>query len=235
MAWVTPTSRSTGFLVTAAVWNQDVVDNTKYLKGQDTRVVFEEEIEVNGPGHGVSPPRILMKQGGSLVGLVEIASTDVFQFTKGSTSGVGLATLRALGAQGNVADLLAATSLKKNIVAASAFSTSSTTLVDVTGASITLSLPCAGMVIALVTFGIYDNDSTGILTELRTSIDGDENIAWVGNPENGVANTEYHGSSNASSPVSSGSRVVKLRMKVLNATSTATITPRLTALFIPSD
>lgn len=31
MAYVAPTTRSTGFLVTAAVWNQDVVDNVAFL------------------------------------------------------------------------------------------------------------------------------------------------------------------------------------------------------------
>jgi hypothetical protein len=32
MAWVTPSSRTTGTLITAAIWNQDVVDNMVYLK-----------------------------------------------------------------------------------------------------------------------------------------------------------------------------------------------------------
>lgn len=33
MAWNTPTTRSTNFLVTAAVWNSDVVDNPVALRG----------------------------------------------------------------------------------------------------------------------------------------------------------------------------------------------------------
>lgn len=31
MAWVTPSSRTTGELVTAAIWNQDAVQNPQYL------------------------------------------------------------------------------------------------------------------------------------------------------------------------------------------------------------
>lgn len=34
MAWTSPTTRSTGNLITAAIWNTDVVDNLSYLKGQ---------------------------------------------------------------------------------------------------------------------------------------------------------------------------------------------------------
>lgn len=32
MAWSDPTSRSTGNIITSAIWNQDVVDNPQYLK-----------------------------------------------------------------------------------------------------------------------------------------------------------------------------------------------------------
>lgn len=32
MAWVTPTARTTGEFITAAIWNQDVVDNANLLK-----------------------------------------------------------------------------------------------------------------------------------------------------------------------------------------------------------
>ena len=34
MAWISPVSRATGYLVTAARWNQDVVDNVKHLRGR---------------------------------------------------------------------------------------------------------------------------------------------------------------------------------------------------------
>ena len=32
MAWVSPSSKTTGTLITAAIWNQDIVDNTTLLK-----------------------------------------------------------------------------------------------------------------------------------------------------------------------------------------------------------
>jgi hypothetical protein len=32
MAWVTPTTRTTGALITAAIWNQDVVENVIALR-----------------------------------------------------------------------------------------------------------------------------------------------------------------------------------------------------------
>ena len=34
MAWIRPVSRATGYLVTAARWNQDVVDNAQFLEGR---------------------------------------------------------------------------------------------------------------------------------------------------------------------------------------------------------
>lgn len=33
MAWTNPTTRSTGNLITASIWNTDLVDNLNYLKG----------------------------------------------------------------------------------------------------------------------------------------------------------------------------------------------------------
>jgi hypothetical protein len=37
MTWTEPTSRSTGDLITAAIWNQDVVGNTQYLHDRVVR------------------------------------------------------------------------------------------------------------------------------------------------------------------------------------------------------
>jgi hypothetical protein len=34
MAWTTPTTRTTSTLITASIWNTDLVDNLVYLKGQ---------------------------------------------------------------------------------------------------------------------------------------------------------------------------------------------------------
>ena len=44
MGWTTPTTRATGFLVTASVWNTDLVDNLAYLKGQAGVVELESGI-----------------------------------------------------------------------------------------------------------------------------------------------------------------------------------------------
>lgn len=41
MAWVTPPSFSTGEVITAASWNQFVISNTQYLKGQAGSIAFE--------------------------------------------------------------------------------------------------------------------------------------------------------------------------------------------------
>lgn len=47
MAWTTPTTRTTGTLITAAIWNTDLVDNIAYLKGQAGDVLFEDDIRPN--------------------------------------------------------------------------------------------------------------------------------------------------------------------------------------------
>lgn len=39
MTWVDPAARQTGDLITAAIWNQDVVENTQHLKDGQIRVV----------------------------------------------------------------------------------------------------------------------------------------------------------------------------------------------------
>lgn len=45
MAWSTPAVRATGDLITAAIWNQDVKDNTRYLKGLDGKVTIQNAME----------------------------------------------------------------------------------------------------------------------------------------------------------------------------------------------
>ena len=47
MAWATPASQNTGDLITTTIWNQNVVLNAQYLKGQDGDVVFEDDIVPN--------------------------------------------------------------------------------------------------------------------------------------------------------------------------------------------
>lgn len=55
MGWSTPVTRTTGELITAAIWNQDVVANAKYLKGQAGLVKNEDALGlavqlITGPG-----------------------------------------------------------------------------------------------------------------------------------------------------------------------------------------
>ena len=45
MAWVTPVDFTTGCLITAASWNQNVHANTKYLKGQAGTVTIEDRLD----------------------------------------------------------------------------------------------------------------------------------------------------------------------------------------------
>jgi hypothetical protein len=44
MAWTTPTIRATGYLVLAADWNTDLVNNLAYLKGQGGQISIEDDI-----------------------------------------------------------------------------------------------------------------------------------------------------------------------------------------------
>lgn len=43
MSWTTPAVRSTGDLVTASIWNTDIKDNLRYLKGMDGQVTIEDD------------------------------------------------------------------------------------------------------------------------------------------------------------------------------------------------
>lgn len=47
MAWTTPSVRSTGDLITASIWNTDLKDNLRYLKGMDGQVTIEDDIIPN--------------------------------------------------------------------------------------------------------------------------------------------------------------------------------------------
>jgi hypothetical protein len=52
MAWATPTTRSTGYVVTAANWNE-IVNDLRYLKGLDGAVAIENAVtltQVASPG-----------------------------------------------------------------------------------------------------------------------------------------------------------------------------------------
>ena len=52
MAWTTPTTRSTGYVVTASNWNE-IVNDLRYLKGLDGPVAIENAItltQIASPG-----------------------------------------------------------------------------------------------------------------------------------------------------------------------------------------
>jgi hypothetical protein len=52
MAWATPTTRSTGYIVTASNWNE-IVNDLRYLKGLDGPVAIENAItltQIASPG-----------------------------------------------------------------------------------------------------------------------------------------------------------------------------------------
>ena len=59
MAWATPTTRSTGYVVTASNWNE-VVNDLRYLKGLDGAVAIENAITLtqiatpSAPGAGLT-------------------------------------------------------------------------------------------------------------------------------------------------------------------------------------
>ena len=45
MAWTTPTIRATGDLITASIWNTDLVDNLAYMKGEaGVDIALEEDV-----------------------------------------------------------------------------------------------------------------------------------------------------------------------------------------------
>jgi hypothetical protein len=48
MAWVTPTNRTTGDVISASDWNQAAVANVAYLKGQAGAIVIENNATMSG-------------------------------------------------------------------------------------------------------------------------------------------------------------------------------------------
>ena len=82
MAWATPTTRSTGYVVTASNWNE-VVNDLRYLKGLDGAVAIENAItltQIASPG--ASPAGTVTLYADMNGNVVKIDST-------GSVSAVG--------------------------------------------------------------------------------------------------------------------------------------------------
>lgn len=44
MAWTTPTQRNTGDLITASIWNTDLKDNLRYLRGLDGQITLGDDL-----------------------------------------------------------------------------------------------------------------------------------------------------------------------------------------------
>lgn len=42
--WTTPTQRNTGDLITSSIWNTDIKDNLRYLKGMDGAITLEDNV-----------------------------------------------------------------------------------------------------------------------------------------------------------------------------------------------
>ena len=70
MAWATPTTRSTGYVVTASNWNE-IVNDLRYLKGLDGAVAIENAItltQIASPGaSAVGTVTLYAKTDGSVV------------------------------------------------------------------------------------------------------------------------------------------------------------------------
>jgi hypothetical protein len=81
MAWVTGTTRSTGYVISATDWNQDVIANVAYLKGQaSVATAFENAVTV-ALTLGVTGATTLTG-GATITGLILPTYAD---FTQGST------------------------------------------------------------------------------------------------------------------------------------------------------
>lgn len=214
MAWVTPTSRSTGFLVTAAVWNQDIVANTQYLKGQAGRVDTQDSMNVQGAAIWFGAAF----GSGNSVKIVHAVSPVRAQFTNEGQSAF-------VPVQGLVSDLPESLTPTKIFVSDRStpndFSTTSSTFQDVTGSSITLTPPVAGMIVAIAQCSMFDVGAGG--WEARIMIDAEGGIGT-----NAAIGLVYKKN------VSAGARVIKLQLRSLDGVDTAWMTDIcLIAFFLP--
>lgn len=124
MAWTNPTTRSTNDLITAAIWNADLVDNLTYLKSQVDAIASVPANVVAHTTAGSAPTgwvedtavrgRLIvgLPSGGTNAGTVGSALTNLQEPTHthswpsgGSiVSGGPSATTAGTGAGGNVGD-----------------------------------------------------------------------------------------------------------------------------------
>jgi hypothetical protein len=94
MAWVTGTTRSTGYVVSASDWNQDVIANIAYLKGQaSVATAFENAVTVAltlaVTGASTLTGAVGMPGGATITGLVLPTYADFTQGTAPASPGAG--------------------------------------------------------------------------------------------------------------------------------------------------
>lgn len=213
---MTPVARTTGYLVTAATWNQDAVDNIKYLKGQDgVAVALEHSLSIRG-GSGDNVPRLEFKTSAAATLAYFRSPNEVNVLEARKADDLGQGVLRAAPGTG-ADDLTPNKTFVNGSVANSSFTTSSTTLVDVTSGSVTLTCPVAGTILAVMGgFSASGQAIAGIY------IDG----------------SEGEGLMNATIPprrtqVAAGARVVKMRARSSDGSSVTLQNLYLWCLFIP--
>ena len=100
MAWVTPSTQTTGDIIAATTWNQNVVANTAYLKGQAGVVTaFENGVTVAltlaVTGATTLTGAATMPGGATITGLILPTYADYTQGTAPSAPGAGLTRVYA--------------------------------------------------------------------------------------------------------------------------------------------
>lgn len=94
MAWVTPSTQTTGDVIAASTWNQNVVANTAYLKGQAGVVTaFENGVTVAltlaVTGATTLTGAATMPGGATITGLILPTYADFTQGTAPAAPGAG--------------------------------------------------------------------------------------------------------------------------------------------------
>lgn len=87
MSWTGPTTRATGDVITAAIWNTDIVNNLLYLHGDSGLVAISNEITTQGmrvhrhpygAARHIESGVVLITTGGSSWGSASASFTDAF-------------------------------------------------------------------------------------------------------------------------------------------------------------
>lgn len=190
--------------MTAATWNQDVVDNIKYLKGQAGVIEFENSIRAGATG-----------------ARIDWLGTAYLPVVNASAS--AFIPVRALE-EAN-ANALTPTKIFVNGQAGGTdYSTTNAAFQDVTNGSVTLTPPIAGIIIA-VAQGHMVKAASGE-GEARIQIDGQNGIE--------VSSVNGGGSLVHRASVSAGARVVKMQLRSVNGVDSVALNDTfLVAYFFP--